>query len=89
MANQIDKAIDILISQYPKLKFTQKNMKNITEQIFKMPVPVLPHKRGDIILSAHGELHKSEPYPVSYTHLASAFLYPAHHRRRKYHRPYY
>ena len=62
MANQIDKAIDILISQYPKLKFTQKNMKNITEQIFKMPVPVLPHKRGDIILSAHGELHKSEPY---------------------------
>ena len=62
MANQIDKAIDILISQYPKLKFTQKNMKNITAQIFKMPVPVLPHKRGDIILSAHGELHKSEPY---------------------------
>lgn len=62
MSNQIDIAIDTLAKQYTKLSYSIRRHKNITEPIFEMPIPVLPHKRGDIVLSSHRQISEPEPY---------------------------
>lgn len=62
MSKQINTALNILIEQYPKLIYTSRTIPNIEEPVFEMPVPVLPHKRGNIIISAHRDIKAPEPY---------------------------
>lgn len=62
MPDQIHAALNKLIEQYPKLNYTKHAIPNIKEPVFEMPTPVFPHKRGNIILSAHGAIKHCEPY---------------------------
>lgn len=64
MLSSVEQALKTLIIQYPDLAFskTVQGIKGISEPVFEMPVPVAPHKRGDIIASAHNVIHSNEPY---------------------------
>lgn len=61
MTSFTEKSIDTLIDYYPKLKYSTIDIKGISGPIYKMPIPVAPHYRGDIVISAHRNINKSEP----------------------------
>lgn len=62
MASHIDQAIKTLIEYYPKLEYSTLEVKGIRDPIFRMPIPVAPHRRGDIVISAHKTIKAEEPY---------------------------
>lgn len=62
MASHIDQAIKTLIEYYPKLEYSTLEVKGIRDPIFRMPIPVAPHRRGDIVISAHKTIKAREPY---------------------------
>lgn len=62
MASLIDPALATLIDYYPKLGYSTLDIKEVPEPVFKMPIPVAPHRRGDIVISAHKTIKKAEPY---------------------------
>lgn len=61
MPTEIENAIEVLINQYPKLGYTAKRVPPIQDPVFLMPIPVLPHKRGNIVMCAARDILKSQP----------------------------
>lgn len=61
MVFESDSSIFLLIQQYSQLVFNKQFVSDFKEPLFDMPIPVLPHKRGDIILSGHSSIQKDEP----------------------------
>lgn len=57
----LDSVIHTLVTQYPRLQYSKRYFPDFPEPVFDMPVPVLPHRRGDIIISAHSQILKAEP----------------------------
>lgn len=54
--------IDTLTSYYHNLVYNQTYLPNYSEPIFSMPIPVSPHKVGDIIISTHKSIAQPQPY---------------------------